>query len=422
MSSRLDMQHDAVPTAPGLRRATLLVLLVALMCLSQFYRVSNSVIGPELMRDLGLSAQQLAWAGGAFFAALFVMQIPVGIAFDRYGARVTLAVLSVAAAGGAVLVAWADGAAGLIAARAVIGVGCAANFMAAVFLCSRWFPRERLGTVLSWTYAASNLGTLFAATPLALAEATIGWRNAFLALAVVTIVAAVLIYAYVREQPPDRPPSGAEPESVGDVLRGLTEVWRTPGLVPVLAIQTVAYASMVTVLGVWAGPYLNDVHGLGAMARGNVILAMGVAQILGILCYGPLDRLLGSRKRVIVVGGLLTIAVLAALGLIRRPPLWLAVGLMVTLCFVAAYNVVIVAQGRALFSDRLAGRGVTTVNMALILGLVLLPAATGAVIGAFVPSGGVLPEIAFRAVFLAIAACLMAGLAVYSRSPGTPRQ
>ena len=41
----------------------LLSLLIAVTCLSQFYRVSNSVIAPELTRDLHLSAAELAvWA------------------------------------------------------------------------------------------------------------------------------------------------------------------------------------------------------------------------------------------------------------------------------------------------------------------------------------------------------------------------
>jgi MFS family permease len=420
MSLHTHVQGSTLVRSPALQRATLLILLVVLTCLSQFYRVANSVIGPELMRELGLSAQELGWAGGAFFGALLVMQVPVGIAFDRFGARLTVAVLSVVAAAGAVLVAFADNAVQLIAARAVVGVGCAASFMSAVFLSSRWFPPARLAAVLSWVFAASNVGTLLAATPLAFAQATIGWRNAFMLLAVVTIMAAGLFYALVRDRPPGEGGRTAAPERFTDIVKGLIAVWRTPGLVPILAIHTFAYASMVTVLGIWAGPYLNEVHGVGGVQRGNVILAMGLAQIFGILCYGSLDRVFGSRKRVVMSGALLSIGVLAALGLTERPPLWLAVGLMVTLCFVAAYAVVIVAQGRALFDERQAGRGVTTVNMAQITGLVFLPVLTGAVIGAFAPTGGMLPEVGFRAVFLTIAACLLAGLAVYMRSRELP--
>ena len=122
----------------------------------------------------------------------------------------------------------------------------------------------------------------------------------------VTAVAAVLFYLLVRDVPPGMTPPGAAKETAGDVLRGLLQVWKTPGLGPVLAMHTFAYAVMLTVLGVWAGPYLHAVHGLDSIARGHVMLGMGLAQIIGILCYGPLDRLFGSRKKVVVLGVLLT--------------------------------------------------------------------------------------------------------------------
>jgi MFS family permease len=56
----------------------LILLLTALACLSQLFRVSNSVLAPEPMRDLDLSARQFGWAGSAFFVALFAMQLSVG--------------------------------------------------------------------------------------------------------------------------------------------------------------------------------------------------------------------------------------------------------------------------------------------------------------------------------------------------------
>ena len=62
-------------------RVPLLTLLIAVTCLSQFYRVSNSVIAPELVRDLDLSARQLGWAGSAFFFATWA---PRGLTSSMY--------------------------------------------------------------------------------------------------------------------------------------------------------------------------------------------------------------------------------------------------------------------------------------------------------------------------------------------------
>ncbi len=394
--------------APKLR---LLLLLIAVTCLSQFYRVSNSVIAPELSRDLDLSARQLGWAGSAFFFALFAMQVPVGMWFDRYGARLTVTALSLVAVAGALWMATAADAADLIAARAVLGVGCAASFMSVVFLCSRWFETARLATALSWVFAASNLGTLAGATPLAWITATMGWRSGFVGLAMVTIAVAAVFYAAVRDRPPGRPAPPPGRESLGGIVRGLLDVWTTPGLLPVLAMHFFAYATMLTVLGVWGGPYLYDVHGLDAVQRGNVLLAMGVAQILGILAYGPMDRLLRSRKKVVLGGAAISLALLTVLALWPHPPLVAAVVLLTLFCFFCAFGTVIVAQGRALFPDRLAGRGVTTVNMAQCLGLTVLPSIVGYIVEAFGNSPA-----AYRLAFAMLGLGLIVGASAYLRS------
>jgi predicted MFS family arabinose efflux permease len=402
------------PSAGDLAR--LLAALVTMSCLSQFYRVSNGVIAPELMRELQMSPQQLGLAGGAFFFTLLIAQIPVGIWFDRYGARITLTLLSVFAVIGAVMVAHAHSAGDLIVARAVIGLGCAANFMALVFVLSRWVEPARYTTVLSWGFALSNIGSIAAATPLAFAANSLGWRNTFLVLGAISALGACLFYAVVRDQPPGRASAPGKSGSVADEFAGLLTVWRTPGLGPVLSMHTFAYATQLTVMGIWAGPYLFDVYGLDGIGRGNILLIMGLAQIIGVFCYGPLDRLVGSRKSVVIMGASLTIATLVAMALIKQPPLWLAVLLLILVTFVASYGVVIVSQGRALFPANLAGRGATTVNMAQLLGLMGLPIVTGLIVGAFPQTGGVLPEIAYRAAFAALAAGNLCGLLVYLRS------
>jgi MFS family permease len=393
--------------------ARLIAMLAAITVLSQFYRVSGGVIAPELMRDLGMTPSGLGMANGAFFLALAVLQLPCGMLFDRFGPRRTIAVLTIVAVFGALAHAAAESAASLILARAMLGIGCAGSFMGAVVLTSRWYPGEHMTTVMSWVFALSNVGTMLAATPLAWASDTLGWRTAFVIMAVVTIFVGLVFFRFVQDAPGGRPFEGSG-QGFTDILRGLVEVIRTDGLPRILAIHLFAYASMLTVLGLWASPYLYDVYGLDTVARGNVLLAMGVAQVLGILFYGPLDRLFNSRKRVVVGGALLTIATLAGLSLPSALPLELAVFLLVALCFVTSYGIVIVAHGRSLYPDRLAGRGVTVVNMAQVTGCVLLPVLTGFLIDVFPSQDGKTPLLAYRAVFGLIAVSLAAGLAVYA--------
>src|SRR5262245_7565341 len=88
-------------------RWTTLVALLAMLALtailSQFFRTSTAILGPELIRDLSLSSEAFGFANASFFLALLVAQIPVGMAFDRFGPRVTVAALSIPTAAGAML-------------------------------------------------------------------------------------------------------------------------------------------------------------------------------------------------------------------------------------------------------------------------------------------------------------------------------
>jgi predicted MFS family arabinose efflux permease len=393
--------------------ARLIGMLAAITVLSQFYRISGGVIAPELMRDLELTPSALGTANGAFFMALAVLQLPCGMLFDRFGPRRTIAFLTVAAVVGALAHAAATSALSLIVARALLGVGCAGSFMGAVVLTSRWYPGERMTTVMSWVFALSNVGTLIGATPLAWASDMVGWRMAFVFMAAVTAVVGLIFFVVVRDRPDGRPFAG-NGESFGEILRGIVEVIRTKGLPRILAIHAFAYASMLTVLGLWASPYLHDVYGMDTVGRGNVLLAMGIGQVLGILCYGPLDRLFNSRKTVIIGGALLTLAVLAGLAIPPALPIELAVGLLIALCFVTSYGIVIVAHGRSLYPDHLAGRGVTVVNLAQVTGCTVLPIMTGFLIDLFPMEAGTVSVLAYRAVFGVIGLSLAMGILAYA--------
>ena len=93
------------------------------------------------------------------------------------------------------------------------------------------------------------------------------------------------------------------------MLRGLGEVLRNPQLPFILALNFCNYACTFTVQGLWGGPFLREVHGLTIIQSGNVLLAAVIAYQIGMLIFGPLDRLLDTRKW-IAFGGTLMIALI----------------------------------------------------------------------------------------------------------------
>jgi predicted MFS family arabinose efflux permease len=399
--------------------AALLLALTLLTGLSQFHRSALGVIAPELSADLALSPAMLGAANGMFFAAILVMQLPVGIALDRLGPRLVVAGLSVIAVLGLVLQGLATDGTTLLVARALIGIGCAASFMSAVVLCARWYAGGDMTLALSRIFALSQIGILLAGAPLAWLAGWLGWRDAFLISALLTGLAALAWWRLVQNDPPHKPAPARKPESLMEALRGQFSIWRLPGLSRVLALHLVAYAAAATVIGLWAGPYLADVHGLDAKARGRALAAMGLAMPIGLLLVGPLEKHFFPRAALVTAGAALSALMLIGLALWPTPPLPVALGLLVGLIFFSSYPVLLVTEARGLFPDHLVGRGATTVNMAQLVGSALLPLLVGIVIGFFPIEEAVRPEAAYRAGFAVLAGSLLLGLAGWLLLPRT---
>ncbi|MCA3369921.1 MAG: MFS transporter [Roseomonas sp.] len=389
-----------------------LVLALALLTgLSQFHRSALGVIAPELSVDLALTPAMLGAANGMFFASLLVMQLPVGIALDRLGPRLVVAGLSGIAVLGLMLQAFATDGTTLLIARALIGIGCAASFMSAVVLCARWYGGSEMTLALSRVFAFSQLGILLAGAPLAWLAGWLGWRAAFLVSAFLTGLAALAWWRLVQNDPPEKPAPTRKPESLMEALRGQFSIWRLPGLSRVLALHLVAYAAAATVIGLWAGPYFADVHGLNANERGLALAAMGLAMPIGLLLVGPLERRFFRRSAMISAGAALSAAMLIILAVWPAPPLPVALSLLVGLVLFSSYPVLLVTEARMLFPDHLVGRGASTVNMAQVLGSSLLPLLMGLVIGFFPMDEFTRPEAAYRAGFAVLAGSLVLGLA-----------
>jgi nitrate/nitrite transporter NarK len=68
------------------------VLIVAgsLLVVAQLYRLGGGIISSELHRAFGLGPGEIGVVMGAMFLASALVQLPMGIAFDRFGTRRTV--------------------------------------------------------------------------------------------------------------------------------------------------------------------------------------------------------------------------------------------------------------------------------------------------------------------------------------------
>jgi MFS family permease len=354
-----------------------------------------------------------------YFFTFAAVQIPLGMALDRFGPRICLVAGAIVTVLGAIVFALAPSPAVLILGRALLGLGTAGSFVSSLAVYARRFPPERFATLTGLQIGIGTIGTLIATAPLAFATATIGWRNSFLAVAAFTFSIGSLIALVVRDD-------GTAPsrrESLGQSLAGIAVVMRTPSVGRLFVLNLINYSTFGLIVGLWGGPYLTHIYGFSLEERGNFLLVPVLAQIVGSVLWGPVDRLAGSYRVPVLVGAGATAAALALLALVGTLPPALLVAWFAVFGFLAAYGPVLIAHGKALFSPHQVGRGLTVLNMGSMGGTFLAQALSGFVIGLF-PTGvdGGYALSGYRLVFVLQAAFILLACLVYSKSRDPRRE
>jgi len=406
------MHSPSGAVSPRSDAALLIVSLIAIYAISQFLRNSIGVIAHDLARQLDLSATQIGLLSSTFFFSFAAAQIPVGIAIDRYGPKRTMLATAVLAVAGTVLFALAPSAATLIAARALMGLGCSTFLMAPLVIYARRFPPERFAGLTSLQMGFANIGTLSATAPLAASAEFIGWRASFLAIACLTaLVALLIVWAVPRHRG-----GGSERESWAAAFRGVGAALKVRSFWPVFFVHLTAYSCFATMVGLWGGPWLTDVHGTDLSARGNILFIGAAAQMAGLLLWGAMDRYWGSYKRPVLLGGgasVLLLAIVAAFPMDRTSAaVWFGLfGLFV------AFTPILTAHGKSLFPPALTGRGITLMNIGAIGGVFLSQTVTGLLMDAVGRgANGVYPPEGYRLVFGVLGGWLLLSLVIYTRA------
>jgi len=247
------------------QRWIIFIITSSLFLISQFYRASNAVIAPLLVRDLAINTEELGLMSASFFYAFALTQIPLGILLDRIGPRLSMTVLSLIGVLGAVIFAWAGSLSAGVAGRMLLGIGMACNLMGTLKLLTIWFGPATFATLSGIVLSIGTLGNMAAATPLVLLVQGVGWRWAFTLIAAVNLVQILILFLMVR----DRPPPGADASGelraelkMNDILMGMKLLLTKKDYWIISCGTFFRYGVFAAVQTLWAGPYLINAMGL----------------------------------------------------------------------------------------------------------------------------------------------------------------
>ena len=366
-----------------------------------------------MMDDLQASGALLGLLSSAYFYPYALMQLPAGLLSDSWGPRRSISLFFIIAFIGSVMLGMARSVPLALVGRTLVGLGVAMLFVPTMKILAEWFRVKEFATMTAILMVMGGLGSLTAASPLAILSNRIGWRLSFVAVGFFTLLMAILVWLFVRDRPSDLgwPPlaehTGAGSSAIG-LLEGMKRVLSYPRFWPIAIWFFFDCAIFFSFGGLWGGPYLMQIHGLSKAKAGQILSMLAFGMIVGSPFLSFLsDRIFRGRKPVLLLSSFIVLCLTALLAFYTDK---LSITALYSIClglgvFSSAIVVIGFTTAKELFPVQIAGTSTGLVNLFPFAGGALFQPLLGYLLERPGKAGDAFTLVGYEQAFLALFLC-----------------
>lgn len=281
-------------------RWTILTMLFIAMVINYVDRAALSIAMPFITQEYQLTPSEKGMIFSSFFIGYALFCVVGGYLADRYGPK---RVLSYAMSGWSVLcglTALAFNFWSLLIVRTLFGVGEGPVSTTANKAVNNWFPIKERARAIGINQAGGPLGGALAGPIVGFLALWLGWRAAFVVVAVIGLTWAVCWARLATSTPQEHPRVSAEEIALINAEREApvstsTEAARTPLFkvicqrsVLVTGISLFCHNYILYFFMTWFPSYLIDAKGVDLKSMSIVTSLPWLAGTMGFLCGGVL--------------------------------------------------------------------------------------------------------------------------------------
>lgn len=280
-----------------------------------------------------VAATALSTLAVAQLVVYALMQIPVGILLDRFGARALLVFGAVSMSVGQYLVSVAEVLSLAVLGRMFVGFGDAFVFISVIRLVNGWYEGPKATRVQQLTTNIGQLGQAVSAIPFALLLQDWGWNSTFMLLSGFSLAVVFIGLVFIVNDRPGHQISVSS-QTFKVVLSQLIENVRHPGVRMAFWTHFTLQSAPSVFLLLWGYPFLVQGQGFSTssaswLLSSFVIVGFFVGPIISWFCARYPKR---RSFLVLLTVVALTVSWALVIGIPDTAPVWV----IVILCLVLA--------------------------------------------------------------------------------------
>jgi MFS family permease len=321
------------------------IIVATLFVLFAVNFADKAVIGlaaEPIMRELGLSHSAFGRIAGSFFALFSVMSLIVGVISDHIRTRWLLLGMAVIWAVSQAPLLIVATPVTLMVSRMMLGAAEGPTYPVAIHALYKWFPDHKRALPTALMTMGGAVGTGMVAPLVTWIIVTYGWRSAFAAVAIVSLMWAALWLVVGKEGPLGAGSHAHETASaaLAEVLPERVPMWRLVLSRTALGSFLSAFSAYVllTIATIWLPSYLARAAGYTMTQVGLIVVVPAFVQMLTMPLLGWWSQRLqvrGVSSRVArgVLGAAMVMASGAALMMVSQLSAGPLLIVMVTIAF-----------------------------------------------------------------------------------------
>ena len=272
-----------------------------------FLQVFLSTVSEQIMIDLHLDASSYSLIAAAYFLPYALMQIPVGILVDKFGARSLLTLSAFSCAIGVFGFSMTHHFETAFISRAFMGLGASSAYVSLLVLALNWFPKRHFALIVGIANLLGAMGPFLAGGPLSyiLSLFNNDWRLILMAIGLFGLLLGTTIGLFVRNSPSREKNEIIHlepyPSPLIDRLKSLMQnkqAWR------IALFSAFVYVSLPLLGAYWGTSYLQA-KGLSRTVAASVSSMLWIGYAVGAPLSGKISDTIKRRKLPLIFSSLI---------------------------------------------------------------------------------------------------------------------